>query len=354
MGTATQGKVVLVTGASGYIAGWIIKYLLDAGHTVRATVRDPNKAASVAHLQKMAAGTPGTLQLFKADLLDRGSFDEAASGCEIVMHTASPFVLDGFTDAHEALVRPAVEGTSNVLESVNRSPSVKRVVLTSSVAAVVGDNIEMTSVPGGILNEEHWNSTSTPTHNPYQYSKVAAERAAWEIAGRQSRWDLVSINPSMVYGPALTTASQSGSVDTLIRMGRGKLFPGLPHLVYGVVDVREVAQAHLAAAFNPAASRRYLLSATELTMLEIAGILRARWGWRYLFPFMSVPKSVVWLVGPLFGPVTREFITKNVGYPLKLDNGRSVRELGIRYRPIDETLNEHFRQLIDDGLVKRK
>lgn len=354
MGTTTQGQVVLVTGASGYIAGWVIKYLLEAGHTVHATVRDPGKPASVVHLQKLAAGTPGTLKLFKADLLDQGSFDAAAAGCGIVMHTASPFVLDGFTDANEALVRPAVEGTTNVLESVNRSPSVRRVVLTSSVAAVVGDNIELASVPGGILDEAHWNSTSSPSHNPYQYSKVAAERAAWEIAGKQSRWDLVSINPSMVYGPALTTASQSGSIDSLIRMGRGKLFPGLPHLVYGVVDVREVAQAHLAAAFNPAARGRYLLSATELTMLEIANILRARWGWRYLFPVMEVPKPVIWLIGPLFGPITREFIAKNVGYPLKLDNGRSVRELGIRYRPIGETLNEHFRQLLDDGLVKRR
>lgn len=354
MGNETPQKVVLVTGASGYIAGWIIKYLLEAGHTVHATVRDPKKPASVDHLKKMAVGTPGTLKLFRADLLERGSFDEAASGCEIVMHTASPFVLDGFTDAHEALVRPAVEGTTNVLESVNRSPSVRRVVLTSSVASVIGDNIDLASVPGGVLDESHWNSTSSPSHNPYQYSKVAAERTAWEMAGKQSRWDLVSINPSMVYGPALTRTSQSGSIDSLVRMGRGKLFPGLPHLVYGVVDVREVAQAHLAAAFTPAASGRYILNATELTMLEIAGILRARWGWRYLFPFMQVPKPVIWLVGPLFGPVTREFITKNVGYPLKLDSSRSVRELGIRYRPIEETLDEHFRQLVDDGLVKRK
>lgn len=353
MNTTAKPTTVLVTGASGYIAGWIVKYLLEEGHRVHATVRNPGKAESTAHLHAMAANAPGTLRLYKADLLDEGSFDTAAAGCEIVMHTASPFIIDGYEDANEALVRPAVEGTRNVLRSVNRAQAARRVVLTSSVAAVVGDNIDMVGVPGGKLTEANWNTTSSLAHNPYQFSKVAAERAAWEMAGEQQRWDLVCINPSMVYGPALTRSSQSGSIDTLLRMGRGKFYPGVPDVSYGVVDVRDVARAHLQAAFNPAANGRYILNATELTVLGIARILRARFD-GYLFPFMQIPKSVTWLVGPLFGPITREFVSKNVGYPLKFDKTRSVRELGVQYRPIDQSLVEHFQQLVDDGLIRRR
>lgn len=341
---------VLVTGASGYIAGWLVKYLLDAGHTVHATVRNPAKAT---HLQKLATGSKGTLTLFKADLLTPGSFDDAMQGCTLVMHTASPFVLDGFTDAYEALVRPAVEGTRHVLDAVQRTESVKRVVLTSSAASIHGDNNEILHKTGGRFDESDWNTTSTVDHNPYQYSKVAAEREAWKMQKGQNRWDLVTINPVMVYGPSLTPASQSASIDTLVQMGDGRLRTGVPDLSFGVVDVREVARAHVLAGFTPSASGRYILCNKTLSMLKIAGILRARFGGRYPFPRMKVPKIMVWLVGPLMGPVTRDFITRNVGYTVQFNNHHS-KELGITYRPVEETFAEHFQQILDDGLVKKR
>lgn len=344
---------VLVTGASGYIAGWIVKYLLEEGHTVHATVRDPHKIASVGHLLEMAEGAPGTLKLFRANLLEAGSFDEAMAGCDVVMHTASPFVLDGYTDASEALVRPAVEGTRNVLEAAKRCHTVKRVVLTSSVASVFGDNIDFAKSGKTALSDEDWNTTSSVDHNPYQYSKVAAEREAWKIASTQSQWDLVAICPAMVYGPSLTRGSQSGSIDTLLQMGDGRLLTGVPDLTYGVVDVREVARAHLLAAFTPEAKGRYLLVAQDITMLGIAKILRGKWGMKYPFPLMQVPKFMVWLVGPLMGPVTRDFVSRNVGYGLSFDNSRS-RALGVQYRPVEETFTGHFQQVIDDGLLKKR
>lgn len=348
-----QNSPVLVTGASGYIASWLVRYLLEAGHTVHATVRDPNRTDSVRHLHKLAEGQPGTLRLFAADLLKEGSFDEAMQGCEIVMHTASPFVLDGFTDANEALVRPAVEGTRNVLEAANRTASVRRIVLTSSVAAIFGDNIDARDLPGHRLDETHWNTSSTVDHNPYQYSKVAAEREAWRLQKAQSRWDLVTINPGMVYGPALTTLSQSASIDTLISMGDGRLKTGVPDLSYGVVDVRDVAQAHILAAFTPEAAGRYLLVAGEIDMLGMARILRDRFGKSYPFPRMVVPKLLVWSVGPLMGPVTRKFISNNVGHPVHFDNQRSL-TLGVKYHPVAQTLEEHFQQVIDDGLLRKR
>ncbi|HUS25489.1 MAG TPA: aldehyde reductase [Candidatus Binatia bacterium] len=347
----SKSAPVLVTGASGYIAGWIVKYLLDEGCTVHATVRDPARKSSVAHLEKMAAGSKGKLKLFKADLLDQGSFDAAMQGCELVMHTASPFVISGFTDANEALVRPALEGTRNVLESVNRTPSVKRVVLTSSVASVCGDNKDMKGLAA--FTEEHWNTTSSVDHNPYQYSKVAAEREAWTINQAQKRWDLVTINPSMVYGPSLTTGSQSASIDTLVQMGDGRLKRGVPKLTYGIVDVREVARAHLLAGFEPTASGRHILNAGTLTMYGIARILRRKYGRSYPFPRGEAPTLLVWAFGPLMGPITREFVSKNVGYPVAFDNTRS-KQLGVRYRPMEETFVEHFQQVIDDGLLQKR
>ncbi|MDX1805090.1 MAG: NAD-dependent epimerase/dehydratase family protein [Alcanivorax sp.] len=342
---------VMVTGASGYIAGWIVKSLLEAGHTVHATVRDPNKAASVDHLKSIAEQAPGTLKLFKADLLDADSFDAPMAGCEVLMHTASPFVLEGFTDANEALVRPAVEGTRHVLDAAKRCPTLKRVVLTSSVASVYGDNAEMKGKTA--FTEADWNTTSSVDHNPYQYSKVAAEREAWKIHDTQNQWDLVTINPGMVYGPSLTKASNSASIDTLLQMGRGKLRTGVPALSYGVVDVREVASAHVLAGFEPAAEGRYILVNRELSMLGIARLLRQQFGPRYPFPRMLVPKAVVWAVGPLMGPVTRKFISRNVGHPIRFDNSRS-QQLGVSYRPLTDTFTDHFQQVLDDGLVRQR
>lgn len=355
MTTIDPNAPVLVTGGSGYIAGWIIKYLLDEGRTVHATVRDPSKPSSVGHLQAIAKQSPGTLKLFKADLLDQGSFDAAMAGCELVIHTASPFVLEGYSDANEALVRPAVEGTQNVLASVRHTATVKRVVLTSSIAAMLGDNADGAQVPNGIFTEDHWNTTSSVDHNPYQYSKTAAEREAWRICESQSprRWDLVTINPVMVFGPSLTKSSISGSIDTLLKMGRGKYRTGVPNLDYGCVDVREVARAHLLAGFTPEASGRHILCAEVVSMLKMGNMLRAKFGGAYPFPRFVVCKPMAWMVAP-FGGVTRRFIAQNVDHPLRIDNRKSRELLGVQYRPLDETFKEHYQQMLDDGLVRKR
>lgn len=348
-----QPATVLVTGASGYVAGWIVKALLDQGHTVHGTVRDPDNRKSVAHLHALAEGAPGTLKLFKADLLDAGSFDEATRGCDIVMHTASPFIIEGFDDAHEALVRPAVEGTRNVLDAVNKHDSVRRVVLTSSVAAIYGDNVDLARAGKRAFDESDWNTTSSVDHNPYQYSKVAAEREAWSMHGQQDRWQLTTINPGMVFGPSLTTASKSASIDTLRQMGDGRLRTGVPDLGFGVVDVRDVADAHVLAAFAESIEPRHILVNDTLSMLAIARILRHAFGDQYPFPRMRAPKAMVWLVGPLMGPVTRKFIARNVGHRVAFDNSRS-RALGVDYRPVEQTLADHFQQALDDGLIRKR
>lgn len=344
---------VLVTGASGYIASWIVRYLLEEGRTVHATVRDPSKKSSVGHLEAIAAEAPGKLKFFKAELLEQGSYDAAAQGCELVMHTASPFIIGGFTDANEALVRPAVEGTRNVLETCNRTASVKRVVLTTSIAAVFGDNQDLRRIPGGVFNEEHWNTSSSVDHQPYSYSKVAAEREAWKMAKAQTRWDLVCINPAFVLGPSLTKVSASTSIETIQNLGSGKLRTGVPKLMFSLVDVRDVARAHILAGDTPAANGRHIIAAREASLLDMAKMLAPKFP-KYPFPKMEIPKAAAWLFGPLTAGISRKFVTTNVGWPLKLDNARSKRELGLQYRPVEVTLTEHFQQLIDDGLLKRR
>ena len=343
-------KPVLVTGASGYVASWIVRQLLEDGRTVRGTVRNPDKPSGLEHLHALAEEHPGRLTLHAADLLDEGSYAEAMNGCELVTHTASPFLIGRVRDPESQLIRPALEGTRNVLGSVNATPSVKRVVLTSSVVAIHGDNIDMKG--RGPFTEADWNTTSRPDHQPYPYSKTVAERAAWEIADAQDRWDMVTIHPGLVLGPALTTASKSGSMTTMKSFIDYSLATGAPDLALGFVDVRDVARAHILAGFTPEARGRYITNAATVTMLDIGRMLRRRFGRSYPFPYTTIPKPLFRLVAPYAG-FTREYVDKNVAWPLEFDNSRSTNELGLVYRPAEDTIADHFQQMIDDGLTHK-
>ncbi len=355
--TIDRLKPVCVTGASGYIASWIVKYLLEDGFTVHATVRNPDNEKSVAHLKQAAQGTRGTLKLFAADLLKEGSFKPALEGCELVIHTASPFIIKGFKDAHKALVKPAVEGTANVLHSCNEVSSVKRVVLTSSVASVFGDNIEILTTKDGMFDEHDWNTTSSESHQPYSFSKVAAERKAWEIHDQQpdhtKRWDLVTINPALVLGPSLTKQTQSTSISVMQDLGSGKQLTGVPDLEFGLVDVRDVARAHIRAGLTPAAQGRYIVSEGTYSLMDMAEKLKTHFP-KYPLPKLQLPKLVIWLVAPIAAGISRKFIKRNVGYSIFFDNSRSRQTLGVEYRPIEATLQQHFQQMIDDGLLKKR
>ena len=344
---------VMVTGASGYIASWIVKELLESGRTVHGTVRSLSKRNALSHLEKLAAATGGRLKLFEADLLEEGSFDAAAQDCELVLHTASPFHYTVSSDPERQLLAPAVEGTRNVLAAVQRTESVRRVVLTSSVLSIFGDALDATYVPNGVLNERHWNHSSSLTHQSYAYSKVMAEREAWRIceADHTQRWDLVALNPALVMGPSLTPHTRSGSVSILRQFGNGRLRLGVPRTMACLADVRDVAHAHILAGDTPLAAGRYIIHAGSLSLLQIANVLRSHFP-GYPLPRTELPKWLTWLIAPLVG-LRRQFVSKNVGYPLCLDNARS-RALGVDYRPLEQTLVEHFAQLIEDGLLSRR
>ncbi len=343
---------ILVTGATGYIASWVIRKLLEQGHTVHATVRDLNKKQSFAHLEKIAQENSGTLKLFKANLLENGSFDEAMQGCEIVLHMASPFVVTNYKDAVKDIIEPAVLGTENVLNSVNKTESVKRVVVTSSIASTYGDAVDILNTEHNEFDESHWNTTSSTTHQPYPYSKVMAERKAWDMAKAQDRWTLVCVNPALVLGASLTPNTQSGSVEVLEQFANGMTLLGVPPMWNGIVDVRDVADAHILAATHEHASGRYILSGGSLSLLEMGKILRQHFGQKFPFPRNQVPKKAFKLIGPIFG-YSKDFIERNMGYPIYFNADKSKKELGMSYRNIENSLVEHFQQLLDDGVVKK-
>lgn len=350
MSEIDRTKPVLVTGGSGYLASWIVKRLLEDKLHVHATVRDPADAAKVAHLTSLADASGGQLTLFKADLLDAGSFDEAMQDCELVIHTASPFMLTGIEDAAAQLIEPAKEGTRNVLNAVKRNGQVRRVVLTSSTAAIYGDNADIAAAPGGKFTEKQWNVTSSATHQPYAYSKTIAERAAWSVAEKQNHWDLVVINPGWMLGPSLSKRKDGASVGIMVQFGDGTYKSGVPALYSGIVDVRDAAAAHIKAGFNLRASGRHIVVNEVLTLFDIAAILRRHFGNAYPFPRRQAPKFVFWLIAPLLG-YTRQFVSRNVGIPIAFDNAYSKRDLDMAYIPVEETVREHFQQIIDDGLL---
>ena len=342
--SAHASQPVLVTGATGYVAGELIRQLLEAGTTVHGTVRDLD-APRLAPLREQAARLPGTLHFFRANLLEAGSFAEAMAGCGVVYHTASPFLLH-FKDPQRELVDPALQGTRNVLSAASAAPSVRRVVLTSSAAAIYGDNADIRGTGRKRFTEEDWNLTSGLDHKPYSYSKTLAEREAWRLAGEQRQWDLVTINPTLILGPALS-ASTSGSFDLMRNLLSGRLRTGVPEYFFGVVDVREVAAAHIRAGTDPRVpSGRYLLNGYDSSLPELAAILREAFPEKRGLPRRTLPKWLTWLVAPLVDrSVSRRLIALNVGIPAGFDNARSRKYLGTRYRPLRESVIEMVRQM---------
>jgi dihydroflavonol-4-reductase len=344
---------VMVTGATGYVAGLLVKKLLEEGLTVHATIRDPNNPEKLKYLNEIAAINPGEIKYFKADLLDESSYTEAMAGCELVFHTASPFKIV-VKDPQKDLVDPAKLGTQNVLETANRTPSVKRVVLTSSVAAINGDNVDLRKTPNDVFTEDIWNSSSSLKHGAYSYSKTVAEREAWKINKAQSRWDLVTINPSLVIGPGINPRGTSATFGIIKQIGNGSLKSGAPRWGFGVVDVRDLANAHYKAGFTPEAKGRYIISGHNTDLFAMSQTLLDKYGKDYPIPRKVLPKWLMWLVAPIVDKtVTRKIIIRNVDLPWKGDNSKGIRELGMSYRPLSESMNDFFKQMIDNGLVKK-
>ena len=341
-----EEKLFLVTGASGYLASWICKILLEEGYTVHGTIRNLKNEKKIEHLKKMQKAFPEKLKLFEADLLNADSFLIPMEACTHVIHTASPFLLK-FKDPEKELVKPAVEGTKAILDAASKTLTVKKVVITSSMAAIKGDVKDIMDIDGGV-NESEWNSTSNLNHQPYSFSKTEAEKTAWEIYRNQAQWSLVTINPGFILGPSLSSRIDSTSNGFMRDMLRGAM-PVLPNLYTDLVDVRDVARAHVLAAVNDNAEGRYICVNEVRPIIYISKLLRNTHP-KYRLPKWTIPKFIALGFGFLFG-FNPKMVKLNYGMKYKVDNTKSIKGLGLSYRDLQSTISDHANQLIQDGIV---
>jgi nucleoside-diphosphate-sugar epimerase len=267
-------STVLVTGGSGFIGSHAILQLLAAEHQVRTTVRNLKRESDVRAMLKRGGSEPGErLTFVEADLTMDAGWPAAVSGCEFVLHVASPFPSTVPKNEDELIV-PARDGALRVLRA-SRDAGVKRVVLTSSFAAV-GYGHSPQDVP---FTERDWTDPNASDVMPYTKSKTLAERAAWEFIARDGAGlELSVVNPVAVFGPVLGP-DYATSILLVQRLMDGAL-PGLPRMCFGVVDVRDVADLHLRAMTNPAAKgERFIAVAGDfMWIVEIAQVLKARLG----------------------------------------------------------------------------
>lgn len=271
-------ELVLVTGGSGFIGAHCIVQLLQAGYRVRTTIRSPARADDVRALLIRAGITVAyieeNLSFAVADLLSDAGWEEAAAGCDYVLHVASPFPASEPKDENE-LIMPARDGTLRVLRAA-RDAGVRRVVLTSSFAAV-GYGVQRPA--GHIYTEQDWTDAKASDISAYVKSKTLAERAAWDfIACEGGGLELSTINPVGVFGPALGT-DYSSSIQLLNGLMSGRI-RAIPRISTSAVDVRDVADLHLRAMIHPAANgERFLAVAGEpMTIEAITALLRDRMG----------------------------------------------------------------------------
>ncbi|HEY7584607.1 MAG TPA: NAD-dependent epimerase/dehydratase family protein [Acidimicrobiia bacterium] len=322
---------VCVTGGSGFIGSQVVRELLEAGHEVRTTVRDPSRAP--AGLVELGP------DIVTADLGDPESFRDAFSDSEYVIHTASPYVLE-VEDPQRDLIDPAVKGTLSVLNAAMANPSVTRVVLTSSFAAI-------TDEPDGSFDESMWNDRSSVDRNPYYFSKVAAERAAWGFTRGQTQFDLVVINPSVVLGPSLVQ-SLNTSASVLVGLLRGQ-YPGILDLDYAIVDVRDVARAHRLAMETPTASGRYLCTAEVWTQRRLVDWIRGANLGLGKPPRIGLDNPLgrfVTRLGASFQPRgNRDYLLTHLGRHPRVNTEKIRTELGMTFRPAGETLIDTFLDL---------
>ncbi|XP_023542870.1 tetraketide alpha-pyrone reductase 2 [Cucurbita pepo subsp. pepo] len=261
-----------VTGGTGFIASNLVKALLENGHHVRTTVRNPGDERSVGFLWEFD-GAKERLKIVKADLLEEGSFDEAIQGVDGVFHTASPVIVPYNNNIKATLIDPCINGTKNVLNSCLKANSVKRVVLTSSCSAIRYRYDIQQLCP---LNESHWSDPEyCKSHNLwYAFAKTLAEKEAWRLA-EEHGMDLVVVNPSFVIGPLLTPKPTS-TQHLLLAIIKGESGE-YPNCTLGFVHIDDVVAAHILAMEHPKASGRIICSSTVAHWSEIIAMLRIKY-----------------------------------------------------------------------------
>jgi dihydroflavonol-4-reductase len=339
-----DGKTVLVTGGSGYLGGWCIVELLRRGYRVRTTVRNPSRETEVHEAVDSQVDSHHNLTVHQADLMSDEHWDNVIEGCDYVLHVASPFPPSQPKDPDELIV-PAREGTLRVLGKA-LDHGVQRVVVTSSIAAVrLAKGSEKR-----VLDEDDWTDPDSPDLTPYVRSKTIAERAAWDmVRERDEEERLAVVNPGAIIGPVLHS-DLSYSLQAIERLLKGS--PGVPRLGFNFVDVRDVADLELRAMTSPDAGGKRFIAVTKwLWMAEAGEILRARLGDQASkVPTRTIPDFLVRGMALFDGGIRS--IVGTLGKRTDLTSERARSELGWSPRPIEDTVAEAGKSLIEHGSVK--
>ncbi|WWC90733.1 uncharacterized protein L201_005670 [Kwoniella dendrophila CBS 6074] len=343
MPSIKPGSTVLVTGASGYIASHTTDILLSKGYNVRGTVRSDSKGKYLANLFK---GKQGKFDfVIVEDISKQGAFDNAVKNVDGVAHMASPYYFHAETP--EELSVPAIHGTVGILESLKRTnPNVQRVVVTSSSASIIDGTIKAPHT----FTEESWNEISAKRceelgakasgQDKYRASKVLAERAFWKFfEENKPSFDGVSINPTLVLGPIIHQCDKPESLNTSVAgyyawlTGR-KSQDDLPAQNGNYVDVRDTALAHVLALTTPGSGgQRFITSNGPFSANDY--VLQIEKDFPDLYKANNVPR----------GNNDKDYKSNLINQAIKFDGSNSIRELGLQYRPIEETLNEMGKSL---------
>jgi dihydroflavonol-4-reductase len=338
-----SGNTVLVSGGSGFLGGWCIVELLRRGYDVRTSLRNASREQEVRTAVATQVDDDARLAIVEADLNSDAGWSDAVTGCDYVLHVASPFPPTQPDDPDE-LIAPARDGTLRVLRAA-LAAEVERVVVTSSVAAVRNT----ASLPPGPLTEECWTDDANLNLTAYTRSKTIAERAAWDFVRSNSQADrLAVINPGAIIGPVLSD-DRSYSLQSIERMLDG--MPGLPQLGFSFVDVRDVAEIEIAAMTSPtAAGERFIAAAPFYWMSEIAEILRDRLGdAARKVPKRKVPNFVVRGMAR-FDSELRSIVPE-LGVRTDYSIEKAKTKLGWSPRPIEESVVDCARSLLEHVAV---
>uniref|UniRef100_A0ACD5WCU6 Uncharacterized protein n=1 Tax=Avena sativa TaxID=4498 RepID=A0ACD5WCU6_AVESA len=327
-GTEAVGETVLVTGASGFIGSWLVRLLLARGYSVHAAVLNPDDKAETGHLLALAAaaGDEGRVRFFRCDLLDGAAMLAAVRGCSGVFHLASPCTVDQVLDPQKELVVPAVEGTLNVLRAAKEAGGVRRVVVTSSVSAVV----PCPGWPAGeVLDERCWTDIDYCDKNGVWYpaSKALAEKAAWKFA-EENGLDVVAVNPGTVLGEMIPPRVNA-SMAMFLRLLEG-CTEEYKDFFIGPVHVEDVALAHVLLYENLSASGRHLCVEPICHWSDFAAKVAE------LYPDYKVPK---------FPDDTQPGLVRAAAVPKKL------MALGLRFSPLEKIISDAVESLRSRGCL---
>jgi len=346
--------LVLVSGASGYVATHTIQQLIVSGnYRVRGTVRSLKNEEKLKPLQELVPDAKYPLELCEADLQDKDSWISAVKGCKYVLHIASPFPLNTPKNPDE-VIRPAVDGTLNVLSACAESGTVKRVVLTSSIASISCGLAGHPSRQNNAYSEEDWSPPEAC--EPYERSKTLAEKAAWDFMkdlSEEKKFELSVVNPAVILGPILTKFTGT-SVDIIKAVLAGEV-PGVVDISMGVVDVRDVARAHIIAMEKPECNgkRHLLVSENAVPYQRICQIVNNEFvpqGYKAAGK-LKIPKFIAWFLSKFNSQVKAAY--PNIGKNVIYNTDRMTSVLGIQSQSADKIVIDTAYSLIEFGLIAK-